>query len=123
MEQQQVSLGFLFPYVRPGGFYSLEDLHTSLPSLYPGFGVAPDQGNTTLGMIFTYVASPVPKFNSQYMLPGEIAYLNAQVETADLHLASNGLHSTMCMFKKRGPQPLLDPPSVTNPGAAQQDAK
>jgi hypothetical protein len=31
MEQQQVSLGFLFPYVRRGGFYALEDMHTSMP--------------------------------------------------------------------------------------------
>lgn len=116
MEQQQVSLGFLFPYVRPGGFYSLEDIHTSLPSLYPGFGVAPDQGNTTLGMIFKYVYGPVPKFSSQYMLPGEIAYLDAQVETADLHLASNALHSIMCMFKKRGP------PAPAEPSATRVDA-
>jgi hypothetical protein len=29
MEQQQVSLGVLFPHLRPGGLYGLEDLHTS----------------------------------------------------------------------------------------------
>lgn len=29
MAQQQVSLGQLFPHVRPGGFYVVEDLHTS----------------------------------------------------------------------------------------------
>ena len=29
MEQQQVSLGFLFPHLRPGGLYVIEDLHTS----------------------------------------------------------------------------------------------
>src|SRR6185503_20962416 len=29
MEQQQVSLGFLFPQLRPGGLYVIEDLHTS----------------------------------------------------------------------------------------------
>ena len=29
MDQQQTSLGFLFPHVRPGGYYVVEDLHTS----------------------------------------------------------------------------------------------
>lgn len=29
MEQQQVSIGFLFPLLRPGGLYIIEDLHTS----------------------------------------------------------------------------------------------
>jgi hypothetical protein len=29
MEQQQVSLGMLFPHLSPGGLYALEDLHTS----------------------------------------------------------------------------------------------
>ena len=29
MQQQQVSLGTLFPYLQPGGYYFVEDLHTS----------------------------------------------------------------------------------------------
>ena len=29
MRQQQISFGFLFKHVRPGGYYILEDLHTS----------------------------------------------------------------------------------------------
>jgi hypothetical protein len=102
MEQQQASFGFLFPHVRPGGFYTIEDIQTSLRSLYSTFDVEPDQGNSTLTMIFKYFGSAIPKFSSRYMLPDEIAYLDAQVETADLHLASNGRHSMMCIFKKRG---------------------
>jgi hypothetical protein len=107
MEQQQTSFGFLFPRLNPGGFYAIEDLQTSLLSLYSNFDVEPDQGNSTLTMIFKYFSSTFPKFASRYMLPGEIAYLDAQVETADLHLASNGRHSMVCIFKKRGPHPLL----------------
>lgn len=30
MKQQQVSFGFLIDYVKPGGYYILEDLHTSM---------------------------------------------------------------------------------------------
>jgi len=29
MEQQQVSLGYLFPFITEGGYYAIEDLHTS----------------------------------------------------------------------------------------------
>ncbi len=105
MEQQQVSLGFLFPYVRPGGFYSMEDIHTSMPNIYPGFGVGPNEANTSLNMVFKYIRSAPLKFESEYMLPAELAYLNAEVETADLHLANNQRHSIMCTFKKRALRP------------------
>ena len=33
MEQQQTSFGFLFPHVRSGGIYIIEDVHTSFPNL------------------------------------------------------------------------------------------
>ena len=105
MRHQQVSLGFVFPYVRPGGFYSIEDLHTSMPNIYPGFDVEPDEGNTTLNMIFKYIKSAPGKFESKYMLPDEIKYLDAQVESMALSFANNQGHSMMCIFKKRGPPP------------------
>jgi hypothetical protein len=34
MKQQQVSFGFLIDYVKPGGYYILEDLHTSFNRVY-----------------------------------------------------------------------------------------
>lgn len=34
MKQQQVTFGFLIDYVKPGGFFILEDLHTSLNPTY-----------------------------------------------------------------------------------------
>jgi hypothetical protein len=102
MEQQQVSFGFLLPAVRPGGFYVIEDLHTSLPGIYPGYGVEPEGVNSTLAMIYKYVVAAPSKFESKYMLPSELEYLNAQVETASLHFANNQAHSIMCLFKKRG---------------------
>ena len=34
MKQQQVTFGFLMDYVKPGGFFILEDLHTSLKPEY-----------------------------------------------------------------------------------------
>ena len=34
MKQQQITFGFLIDYVKPGGYYILEDLHTSLRPEY-----------------------------------------------------------------------------------------
>lgn len=34
MKQQQITFGFLIDYVKPGGFFILEDLHTSLKPEY-----------------------------------------------------------------------------------------
>jgi demethylmacrocin O-methyltransferase len=101
MEQQQVSLGFLFKFVKPGGYYILEDIHTSLPNRYPGYGVEPDGGNSTLAMIEGYVRGAPSTFQSKYMLPEEMQYLNQQVEFANLNVRSNYSHSIMCIFKKK----------------------
>jgi hypothetical protein len=81
MEQQQVSLGFLFPHVRPGGYYVIEDVHTSLPELWKGYGVARDGRNSTLRMLENYVRASNPAIRSQYMLPAEMAYLTEQIDS------------------------------------------
>jgi demethylmacrocin O-methyltransferase len=100
MEQQQVSLGFLFKYVRPGGYYILEDLHTSIPALWKGYGVEPDGKNSTLRMIQDYMQSVPATFKSKYMLPEEMKYLNEHVEFANLHYRS-ARPSIVCIFKKK----------------------
>jgi hypothetical protein len=100
MEQQQVSLAYLFKFVKPGGYYILEDIHTSLPALWNGYGVDPDGKNTTLGMIQNYMLSAPPVFKSKYMQPDEIAYLNEQVEYANLLYRAPD-RSITCIFKKK----------------------
>jgi demethylmacrocin O-methyltransferase len=65
MEQQQVSLGFLFRHVKPGGYYVIEDVHTSLPALWKGYGVARDGANTTLRMIENFIRSASPAIRSR----------------------------------------------------------
>jgi len=104
MDQQQISLGYLFRYVRSDGFYFLEDIHTSIPEAYPGFGVSPDERNTTLTMLSKYIRSTPARFESRYMLPLEAAYLDAQVEYASLNFLNNQSHSIMCVLKKRAAQ-------------------
>ena len=84
MEQQQVSLGFLFRHVRPGGYYVIEDVHTSLPALWKGYGVERGERNTTLRMLENFVRSTKPAISSKYMLPDEMAHLNAQIESVNI---------------------------------------
>ena len=100
MEQQQVSLGFLFKYVRPGGYYILEDIHTSIPALWQGYGVEPDGKNTTLHMIEGYMNSVPPSFKSKYMLPEEMKYLDEHVAFANLNYRA-AKRSIVCIFKKK----------------------
>jgi hypothetical protein len=100
MEQQQVSLGFLFKFVKPGGYYILEDIHTSIPALWSGYGVEPDGSNTTLRMLEDYMRSGTPTFKSKYMLPEEMKYLDENVEFVNLlHRVSD--RSLTAIIKKR----------------------
>ena len=101
MEAQQVSLGFLFRHVRPGGYYAIEALHSSLPSIYPNFGVEPDESNSTLGMVNHFVHSAPAEFQSKYLTPDDGSYLAAQVESVNLSFVNNQGHSMLCLFKKR----------------------
>jgi hypothetical protein len=100
MEQQQVSLGYLFPHVRPGGYYVIEDLHTSLPALWKGYGVNRDASNTTLRMLENFIHGARPSIRSQYMLPGETTYLDAQIESITLTHRPQS-RSIMAVLKKR----------------------
>lgn len=55
MEDQQLTFGYLFPLVRPGGYYIIEDLHTSLAQdgfiLYNRHLDTKDWNKTTLGYL------------------------------------------------------------------------
>lgn len=98
MEQQQVSFGFLFEYVKPGGYYIIEDVHTSLNHLYGGYGVKEDQSNTTLKMINNYMQTGV--LRSEYLTKEEVDYLNRNIEYCTLFFRNDGSHSMACAFKK-----------------------
>lgn len=100
MEQQQVSLGFLFRHVRPGGYYIIEDVHTSLPALWKGYGVARDGRNTTLRMLENFVRSSSPAIRSDYMLEAEMAYLTEHIESVMISYRPKS-RSLVCVLKKK----------------------
>ena len=99
MEQQQVSFGYLFKYLKPGGLYIIEDVHTSLKKYYEGFGVKEDGSNNTFRLIVHYMATGDIK--SEYMSQQEINYLRLNIAYCDLIYISTSMHSMMCIIKKR----------------------
>jgi hypothetical protein len=101
MEQQQVSLGFLFRHVKPGGYYVIEDVHTSLPTLWKGYGVERDGANSTLGMIENYVRGARPSIKSKYMLAEEIAYLNQHIDTVTVSHRPQSRSIVVVLKKKK----------------------
>lgn len=101
MEQQQVSLGFLFPHVRPGGYYVVEDVHTSLPDAYPSkdFAVSADRSNTTLLMLERFVRTG--RFESRYMTPEEADFLNREVELSNLFHRHRAAPNVTCILQRK----------------------
>jgi hypothetical protein len=95
MPQQQVSFGYLFKDVRPGGYYIIEDVHTSLLSDY---GVEPGEANTTLTMIHQYVRSG--QIESKYMTEEEKQYLDSNISYCNLMSRDKGTSIT-CIFGKK----------------------
>ncbi|MEO1434587.1 MAG: hypothetical protein AAFV80_03570 [Bacteroidota bacterium] len=101
MHHQQVSFGFLFEQVKPGGYYIIEDVHTSLPQFYPSkfFNVKEDESNTTLKMIETYFRTSAVV--SEYMLPEEVEYLHRNIEKMELSYRTTPRHSMVCIIQKK----------------------
>ena len=100
MEQQQVSLGFLFKSVKPGGYYVIEDVHTSLPALWKGYGVERGERNTTLRMLENFVRSTQSTITSKYMLPDEIAHFECPDRVRE-HFVRPNTRSIAAILKKK----------------------
>ena len=95
MDQQQISLGFLFQYLKPGGFYVLEDVHTSF---YTDFGVVDNGANSTYTMIFNYIGNVEMK--SRYMTDSELRYLDDNIEYVNLFFRNTAYQSITSVFQK-----------------------
>ena len=101
LEQQQVSFAYLFQFVKPGGYFIIEDVHTSLPEYYPPqfYGVNADTSNTTLEMIHTYLEEH--SMESLYMTEEEQGYLENSIWYMQLNFTSDELHSVCCIIRKK----------------------
>jgi hypothetical protein len=99
MEQQQVSFGFFFPHLRSKGIYIIEDIHTSFPELYPGYGVDEDAGNSTFTMITDFIRDGA--FSSLYLSAPELAALNSQIDHCLYSYRPNQFHSDFFLCVKK----------------------
>jgi SAM-dependent methyltransferase len=101
MDHQQVSLAYLFPHVKPGGLYIIEDVHSSLPEFYPdpAFKVATAETNTTLLMLERFVRTG--KMESAYMSEEEMRFLESYIERIELHYINSPRHSITCVIHRK----------------------
>jgi hypothetical protein len=99
MYQQQISFGFLFRCVEPGGLYIIEDVHTSLGDRYPDYGAEKDGRNSTLTMLENFIRTGT--ISSRYMRQSEMAYLGRAIESCALTCRSDGSRSMACIVRKR----------------------
>ncbi len=100
MEQQQISFGYLFKYVKQGGYYIIEEVHTSLYShLGAEYGAEKNEGNTTLTMINNFIRTGI--IESKYMTMEEKEYLTTKTIRYCNLLGTDRGNSITCIFKKR----------------------
>ena len=93
MKQQQVSLGYLFPYLAPGGLYIIEDLWTSyLDPMYNPTRTT----KTTLRMLANLIAFGV--IDSDFITNEEVKYVLNNYKKCTME---QGKKSEICFIVKK----------------------
>jgi hypothetical protein len=100
MDQQQISFGYLFPFVKSFGYYIIEDLHTSLTRYHSTTFKATTQ-DSTLCMIESFIRSKPPSVFSNYMTSEESDYISKNVDYVNVNTRNNSSHSTTSIIKKK----------------------
>lgn len=97
MKQQQISFGFLVDYVKPGGYYILEDLHTSMRDFY----IDEDCEFTSFDMITRIVQKE--NYFSNYICKECQKRIIKRIESAQLWIKNkNDLHNSItCIIKMK----------------------
>jgi hypothetical protein len=98
MHHQQISFGHLFKYLKSGGLYIIEDLHTSHPKPpFPPLGFQLSENDTrTLDMLQEYCESK--KIESIFMNDSEIKYLEDNIDFCDIRM---GRESEIAFIRKK----------------------
>jgi hypothetical protein len=89
--QQQITLGFIFPYLAPKGTFVIEDLHTADNPAYTRSGDV-----STLSILKEW--KETGKLNSNCMYPSEIEYLEKNV--AEIHIERANVSDIAFIIKK-----------------------
>lgn len=76
---QQISLGLLFPYLEDGGYYIVEDLHTSFGWGGIDWGLESNHPNTTYNILDRFIKSNYTLVDSPYMIDEEKSFIKNNV--------------------------------------------
>jgi hypothetical protein len=109
MAQQQVSLGVLFPHLRPGGMYIVEDLHTSFMSsinYYADGRLIHSAPTGVLGCLCTTydlirALADGRSLKSSYLTASELEALAAGVEGVEIFDRDGDLAHITSLIRKR----------------------
>lgn len=97
-KHQQISLGFLFPYIKPKGIYVIEDLCPSNRTKV-GWGLKDfvNFSDNTTKILEDFIK--IKKITSPYMIEEEMAYLNQNIEEVKIYQVDE--ESIIAFIKKR----------------------
>lgn len=101
MYDQQITLAVLFPILKSGGIYILEDLHTSVECLMPEkaiFQWGDPTKTTTLKMLEKY--NTTNKIESDYLSQEQCDYLQNNIELCEIYVLNGGMSITSIIKKK-----------------------
>ena len=97
MRDQQLAIGLLFPLLKPGGLFIMEDVQSSThPEYYPD--IRKDKSNTTLEVFREFLRSG--KFTSMYLTRAEQHYLSDQIQRVLTTWYRGGKSATSVIIKK-----------------------
>lgn len=97
IDHQMTTLGFLFPYVKDGGIFVLEDLHTSHFDLYPDW----DKPGIEITALQAIESLRDGNFNAQYLEQYQKDYLVETVESVHIFYRDGGRESITAVIKKK----------------------
>jgi hypothetical protein len=99
MKQQQVSFAYLFPYLKRGGYYIIEEVQSSIYSVYgTRYEVERNEENATLTMINNFMRTG--QIKSKYMTPEEENDLAVNIAYCNF-FNRHASDSMTCIFKKK----------------------
>jgi hypothetical protein len=96
MKQQQTTFGYMFQYVKPGGYFIIEDLHTSM---WRGQWFNNDCLVTTLDMLIHFNNNS--KIVSNYITDEEARYLEEQVEFVSVWSRTEHMNESVTSIIKK----------------------
>ncbi len=117
MNQQIISFNVLFPYVKPGGIYVVEDLHTSYRT---GFGGGENRPDTMVEMLKGFV-DVVNRHGKKAKGSSPQAWLaadQAEPESIAKQIASIEFGRSICFMRKRADGTLAALPNSAAPTVA-----